>query len=539
VEVIMRCRSILPALITLVAVPIQAQDHAHVGAAPEQLGSVSFPTSCSAEVQPRFERAMALIHSFWWDAARQAFTEIVEAEPNCAMAYWGLAMAARGNPFAGPTNAAGLQAGREAIERAQELRPPTEREQTYIEALAVFFRDFENLDHASRARFHEDAMRRLSDRLMTDPEAQIFFAREIVANTPPTDKSFRRQRIAADILSPLFARDPDHPGLAHYLIHTFDSPPIAAEGVDAARAYTEIAPSVPHALHMPSHIYTRLGMWEESIESNAASAEAAHVFEREQGASQVSMDRAHAWDYLVYAHLQRGEDAQALQLLRESAATEMVANLAAEYSAAAIPARYALERDDWAAAAALDPRPSNFPQAAGVRHFARGIGAARTGDLESASAEMETLATLRDRLREANEREWADRLEAQRLAIGAWVAHGRGDVDQALEMAEAAATLEEFVDKHPVTPGPILPARELQGDLLSALDRHAEALAAYEQNLTVEPNRARPTFGAATAAAAAGRTDRARELFGAYLELMRDATGDRPQIAEARRAVGR
>jgi tetratricopeptide (TPR) repeat protein len=538
-EASMLRRSIVATLGFCIVPQLQAQVHDHTGGDPERLGRVTFPTSCSAEVQPEFERGMALLHSFWWDAARDAFTGVTERDPQCAMAYWGLAMSERGNPFAGPTPPAALAAGRAAIERAAELRPPTDREQTYIEALAVFFRGYEERDHATRARNYEDAMRRVADRFLDDPEASIFYAREVVANTPPTDKTFRRQRLASEILMPLFRRDTEHPGLAHYLIHTFDAPPIASEGVDAALAYSEIAPSVPHALHMPSHIFTRLGMWEESIEANAASAEAAHAFEREQGTQLVSMDRAHAWDYLVYAHLQRGEDEQALALVRESMAADMAQNLAAEYSAAAIPARYALEREDWAGAAALPARPSGFPPAAGVRHFARGIGAVRTGGADAAAIEMDALAELRDALREGNEREWADRVEAQRMAIGAWVAHLRGNTEEALTLAREAAELEEFVDKHPVTPGPILPARELQGDLLMELGRHEEALAAYERGLELEPNRTRTTFGAARAAEGAGNADRARELYGEYLELMSGATGDRAQVAEARAAVER
>jgi tetratricopeptide (TPR) repeat protein len=533
-------RSIILVLSGLVvASPLASQVHDHTGAPPERLGSVDFPITCAAAVQAGFARGVALVHSFWWEAARQAFAEVAAADPRCAMAHWGAAMTARGNPFAGPPSAAGLEAGLGAIERALAIGSGDARERAFIEALAVFFRDHASRPHAERARAYEDAMRGIVERFPGDREAAAFYAREIAANTPPTDKTFERQRLAASILMPHFEAAPDHPGLAHYLIHTFDAPPIAGEGVLAASEYTRIAPSVPHALHMPSHIFTRLGMWRESIEANTASAEAARRFEVEQRAASVSMDRAHAWDYLVYAHLQMGEDRAALELIREASGEAMAGVLAAEYAASAMPARYALERGAWDEAASLEPGASNLPAAAGVRRFARGIGAARLGRLDAAVAEMAALEQLRDELRRRNDNEWAERLEAQRLAIGAWVASARGNTDEALTLARHAADLEEFVDKHPVTPGPILPARELQGDLLMALGRPVDALQAYEAALAHEPNRSRTLFGAAQAAEAAGEPGRARELYAAYLRLMWGATGDRPQIQTARDAMDR
>jgi tetratricopeptide (TPR) repeat protein len=527
------------AALTLAAAPAQAQehDHTHTGAPPERLGRVEFPVSCNAEAQQRFERAMALLHSFWWSEADRAFDNVLEADPGCAMAYWGKALAARENPF-GPIPRAGLERGLAAVARAEALDPPTPRERDYVAAAAVIYRDHERLDHRTRMLAFEEAMQRVHERYPEDPEAAIFYARSLVPNAPFTDRSFERQKRAAELLEPLFLQRPDHPGLAHYLIHAYDVPALAERGTRAAHLYHEIAPSVPHALHMPSHIFTRLGMWKESIEANARSAEAARQYEEENQATLASMDRVHAWDYLVYAYLQLGQDAAAHRLVEEAIGTRGVTNFAVEYGLAAIPARYALERGRWAEAARL-PRfeAATLPEAAAVRHFARGIGAGRSGDAAGAGREAAALATIAETLR-PRDAYWAQVVEAQRLAVAAWAARAVGDNEEALRLARQAVDLEEQQEKHPVTPGPLLPARELLGDLLLALGRTVEARQAYEQTLEDEPNRARTLHGAARAAELAGDHEAARRHYAQYVQLMAQASDERPELAAARRFLG-
>lgn len=531
-------RPLLPvfAATLLAAAALPAQDHAHHGTPAGELGRVDFPVSCTPEAQQRFGHAMALLHSFWWDAAASAFDSVAAADPSCAMAHWGRAMTAIGNPFAGPPSAEGLRTGYRALQQAQALPLRTARERDHVGALATLFRDHDRLDHRTRATAYEAAMAELAKRHPRDAEAAIFHARAIVANTPTTDKSFTRQRRAGAMLQRLFDRSPDHPGLAHYLIHTYDAPPIAHLGADAARRYSRIAPAAPHAQHMPSHIFTRLGDWDESIETNLASAAAARKHEEAQGAKGASFDRLHAWDYLVYAYLQRGHDEKAQALLREAAATEAASNVASDYSLAAIPARFALERGRWADAAKLQARPSATLRAAeGIGHFARGIGAARGRDLAAARDAVQKLEALHADLERQKIADWAERVAAQRLAVAAWIAHAEGNAAEAVRLATEAAEREETVDKHPVTPGPILPARELLGDLLMEMDRPAEALAAYEASLKLEPNRARSLYGAGLAAERAGRRAIARKRYAEYVQLMDGAAPGRDELEGARR----
>lgn len=540
-------RLLLPSLAALALLPLartgsaaQNHPHAHGGTPPERLGRVTFPVSCNPEAQQRFERAMALLHSFWWSEAHKAFDQVLAADPSCAMAYWGQAMTYRGNPF-GPPPADGPRKGLEAAHKAAALNPPTERERDYIAAVTALWTDHERVDLRTRSLAYEAAMRRVHERYPDDPEAAIFYAMALTVNAPPTDLSFERQQRAGAILEPLFARYPDHPGIAHYLIHTYDSPRLAAQGVEAARKYSEIAPSVPHAQHMPSHVFTRLGMWEASIAANRASAASARAYEEAQQLRAATMDRVHAWDYLVYAYLQRGQDAQARAIVEEARSVPEVAqHIAIGYAMAAIPARYALERGRWDEAAQLAVRPSpEFPAGEAITHFARGIGAARSGDVRAAEREVAALAAVRQTLEARNDTYWAQLVEAQRLAVAAWVAHAGGRSEEARRLAAEAAELEDALEKHPVTPGPLLPARELEGDLLLELKQPAAALRSYERALEREPNRARVLYGAALAAERAGDRAAARRHYAAFLELMKEADGDRPEPRAARAFLAR
>jgi tetratricopeptide (TPR) repeat protein len=521
------------------ALPAQ-HGHTHAGASPEKLGRVVFPVSCTPEARERFGRAMALLHSFWWAEAQRAFDAVAEADPHCAMAHWGKAMTHLGNPFAGPPPKDALRAGLAEVEKAIALNPPTPRERGYVEAAAALFREHEQKDHRTRMAAHEEAMRALSEAHPDDPEAAVFHARALIANAPPTDRTYQRQKLAGEILEPLFQRAPEHPGLAHYLIHTYDAPPLARNAVHAARQYDRIAPSVPHARHMPSHIFTRLGMWDASIRANRGSADAAKAYEEATGAKAVSMDRVHAWDYLVYAYLQKGEDRSARRLVEEARGITAAPGIGTDYALAAIPARLAVERGAWGEAAGLVVRPSPaFRAGEAVTHFARGVGSARISALALARADLAALTAIRDELRARNDAGWAHTVEAQRLALAAWVARGEARAEEALRLAAEAADLEEQQEKHPVTPGPLLPARELQGDLLLEAGRPAEALRAYEANLTREPNRSRSVFGAARAAELAGERLAARTHYRAYLRLMSGAEEAGPEIRAARAFLGR
>ena len=513
------------------ASPVLAQ-HDHPAGGHAAVGRVSFPTTCAAAVQPAIDRAVAMLHSFWFEEARQTFEQVAATDPTCAVAPWGVAMTFWGNPFVRqPIPAERVRAGLAAAERAVALAArASHRERMYAEAALALWANADSLDHVERAARHEVAMQRLAQAHPEDPEATLFHGRAIIANAPPEDLEFKRQRHAATLLAPIFERQPDHPGVAHYIIHTFDSPGLAVHGLDAARRYAAIAPAAPHALHMPSHIFTRLGLWDESIETNRRSA----------AAEPDSNTAVHPNDYMVYAYLQQGRDADALAVVRRGReAADRYYGAILGFNAVAMPARYALERSAWQEAAALPLPRGSAAFVTAIARFARAVGAARGGDPAGAGAELRALADLRDTLRAHRDAYWATIVEAQRLAAQAWVARADGRDDEALGLARQAAELEATVEKHPVTPGPLLPARELEGDLLLELGRAAEAQRAYEATLTREPRRARALYGAARAAERAGDRESARKHYETLLELMAQADASRPEPAAARTFLGR
>jgi hypothetical protein len=473
-----------------------------------------------------------MLHSFWFDAAHKAFDKVATVDPTCAMAHWGVAMTLWGNPFVRqPIPPERQRAGLAAAERAIALASKaTHRERMYIDAAAALWREGDKIDHLARLARHEDGMKALYDAHPDDPEAAMFYARAIIANAPPTDLEFKRQRYAATLLEPLFEKQPDHPGLAHYIIHTFDSPKLAEHGLSAARRYAVIAPSAPHALHMPSHIFTRLGYWDESIETNRRSAAA----EPDSNAA------AHPNDYMVYAYLQQGRDGDAWRVVARSrdAADRYYGGILG-YNAVAMPARYALERSAWTEASALALVAKAAPFIQAIPRFARAIGAARSGHTAQAKGEITALAALRDSLKALNDGYWATIVEAQRLAAAAWVARAEGKSDDAVRLAREGAELEETVEKHPVTPGPLLPARELEGDLLMELGRAADALRSYEMTLGREPRRARALFGAARAAEKSGNASAARGYYEQLNALMERADPSRAEARIAREFLAR
>jgi len=498
----------------------QAQDHDHTG----ELGSVTFPVTCNAQAQEHMHRAVAMLHSFWFPEARSTFEAAAAADPGCGIAHWGVAMTHFGNPMAGGNAAAAQASGWEAAQRGAAAGARSPRDQAYVDAALTLFRDHATRPNRDRMQAYAAALGAIVERHPEDTEAKIFHGIFMVATASPTDLTFAQQRRAADGLIALFAEQPRHPGLAHYIIHAFDSPPLAANALDAARQYLGIAPAAPHALHMPSHIFTRLGYWDESIASNRRSAD----LETAVGA------KSHPLDYLVYAYLQQGRDAMARAVMAEIGGAsdgDYVAGTLGGYNAIAMPARFALERNDWGAAAALRVIPTAPPSEA-VTHFARGIGAARSGDVATARAALVELERLVGALTAANDPYWPIVVDAQRLAVAAWVAHAEGDHAGALDLARQAAEKDETVEKHPVTPGPLIPARELYGDLLAEHGDLAAALDAYEATLAKEPNRARTLVGAARAARASNRSDLARSYYRALVEMM-DPASERPELREA------
>jgi hypothetical protein len=531
-------RTIALALATLL---VAAGTHAH-GA--EQLGKVNFPTSCAPAVQAQFERAVALLHSFWFPAAIKSFNAVAETDASCGIAHWGAAVAWLGNPLAGPPVPRGLAEGSAAVARARAAGARTERERDYIAAIGVFYKDHASVDHRTRAVAYEKAMEALAQKYPADLEATIFYALSLNATLNPADKTYANQLKAAGLLEKVFAAYPEHPGVAHYLIHSYDFPPIAEKGVPAARRYAKIAPSAPHALHMPSHIFTRLGYWEDSIETNRRSAESAKAELRQANLEAGSYNALHAMDYIVYAALQLARDRDARAVVDEVRAINKIdaEQFAAAFAFAAIPARYALERRAWGEAAELPLHPTSlswgkFPQAESMNAFARGLGAARGGNVAGARREIARLASLAFAMSTAKNTYWAEQAEIQRLAVAAWAARAEGRNDEALALMRQAADRELATEKHPVTPGAIQPAREMLGELLLDLGQPAQALTEFEASQKTDPNRLHGLAGAARAAEAAGDRAKAKAYYVKLLELTRSADSERPEIVKAKAFV--
>ncbi|MGH8064394.1 MAG: hypothetical protein ACRERE_03995 [Candidatus Entotheonellia bacterium] len=497
----------------------------------EKLGQVRFPVSCSTEAQTQFDRAVALLHSFWYVEAVRGFTAVTETDANCAMGYWGIAMSLW-YPLWQPPNEAMLQKGWAAVEQAKAMGGKTEREQQYIAAIELFYKDADKLDHRTRSLAYEKAMEQLSQRYQEDREAAVFYALALNATASPNDKTYANQLKATAILERVFEEQPEHPGVAHYLIHSYDYPPLADRGLDAARRYAKIAPSAPHALHMPSHIFTRLGLWQESIDSNVNSATAAQGYNS-------TFEQLHALDYLAYAYLQGAQDRAAERVIEERNATAQgdLENFAAAYAFAAIPARYTLERRRWAEAAQLEPRPSKVKYTEAMTYFARAVGAARSGEVSHARENVDKLQSLQAGLVEAKQSYWAEQVEIQRRVAAAWVARAEGKNDEALTLMRSGADLEDSTEKHPVTPGPVFPAREMFGELLLELDNPTQALKEFETSMQREPNRFNGIYGAARAAELSGDRDKARKYYMGLIALSEQADSDRPELQQAKTFV--
>ena len=537
----MRCRTVIVAAAMAALVTAGSGLAQTASTQGEKLGQVRFPTSCSTAVQPQFDRAVALLHSFWFGEAIKGFQAVAQADPSCGIAHWGAAVTWLGNPLGGPPVARGLQEGSAAVARAKAAGGKTQREQDYIAAIEAFYKDHDKVDHRTRAVAYEKAMEALAQRYPQDREASIFYALALNITLNPADKTYANQLKAAGILEKVFAEQPDHPGVAHYLIHSYDFPPIAQKGLAAARRYATIAPSAPHALHMPSHIFTRVGYWQESIDTNRASADAAKYELRQANLEAGSYNALHAMDYIVYAALQLAKDKEAQAVLDEVRGVQKIDSeqFAAAFAFAAIPARYALERRRWAEAAELDLHPpslswSRFPQAESIHRFARGLGAARGGNVASAKRDLASLEALRDAMTAAKNAYWANQAEIQRLAVAGWVARAEGRNDEAVALLRQAADREDATEKHPVTPGSIQPAREMLAELLLDLTQPAAALKEFEASSRTDPNRLHGLAGAARAAEMAGDRAKARTYYTQLVELTKTADSERPEIAQAK-----
>ena len=493
-----------------------------------KFGKVHFETSCNPEAQKLFDRAMLYQHSFWYRASQKVFEDVLKADPECGIAYWGIALSLLLNPHAAPP-VKNLAEGAAAIAKGQSVGAKTQRERDYIDALAVMYADYESVDHRTRIVAYSKAMEQLAQRYPNDDEAQIHYALSLNTSASAADKTYANQLKGAAILEPIFARQPQHPGVAHYLIHLYDYPPIAEKGLNAARMYAKIAPDAAHAQHMPSHIFTRVGYWQELIDSNTVSQRVA----KESGDFS---EQLHAMDYRVYAYLQLGQDSKAKAVVDDmmtvTGFTETF--IAGPYALAVSPARYAIERDDWKTAATLEVRPNPLAQVQAITYFARALGAARLGNPEAAKADIAKLGELRDKLRDAKDAYWSGQVDIQAQVASAWVLYAEGKYDEALKAMSAAADAEDKTEKHPVTPGVPKPARELYGVMLLERAMPNEALAAFEATLKKEPNRLGAYVGAAKAAEKSGDLNKARAYYEKIVAIAVDADKTRTDVADAR-----
>jgi hypothetical protein len=499
-------RSLLAAL-ALVAPTLAAQTPGHD---PGHLGTVHFETSCAPATRPTFEKGVALLHSFGFTGAVKAFNDVLAADSTCVAAYWGLSLSAWGNPFAaGIKPNAQLERGLQAVQRGRALTGGSEREQSFLNAVAKLYENYPSTDQRARVLAYRDAMADVARRYPGDEEASIFYAAALAFSADPNDKTYESQTQAAAILEPLSTRFPNHPGIAHYLIHAYDVPALAPKAIPAANRYAEIAPASAHALHMPSHTYTRVGEWQESIATNIRSAGVASA----EGAVGETL---HANDYLMYAYLQTGQDSAAARVLAALPAVVARYDLngpttgappaAAYFAMAAIPARYALERGDWSSATKLEAHQTAFPFADAISWFARGIGAARMGDTVLSGEAVRQLGQLRDALTQHKEAYWSQQVEIQRRGVEAWRAFAGGGRAEGLAAMRATADLEATTEKNAITPGPIVPARELLGEMLLASGDAGAAYKEFEATLATEPRRYRAVAGAMRSAKAAGNS---------------------------------
>ncbi|HVE51348.1 MAG TPA: hypothetical protein VNG69_17225 [Casimicrobiaceae bacterium] len=525
-------RKLVESALIAVVFACTAQAHDEPVKGTGTLGKVEFANSCSPAVQAELARAVAMLHSFWYSAGEQTFRDVLKKDPQCGIATWGIAAILMSNPLAGQgASPKGAEAAQAAIEEGRRVGAKTQRERDYIDAVAAYYADFANRPERARQESRSKAYEALANKYPDDDEAQIFHALYLAGTQSQADQTYAAYLKAASILEKQFAKYPDHPGVAHYLIHSYDAPPIAKQGLTAARRYATIAPDAPHALHMPSHIFTRVGAWEESIATNRRSAKVAV-------AGNEADEAYHASDYAVYALLQLARDDEARREMDAAMRVQGISErFVAHYAIAAMDARCAVERGAWRDASLLAVRPTKYPFVDALTHFSRGLGMARSNDVAGAQKEADTLAALHKSLQDAKNNYWANEVEVQRLALAGWIALAQKNNDDAQKFMRAAADLEDRNEKHIVTPGRIVPARELLGDMLMELKQPALALKEYEVSQEREPSRFRGLFGAAAAAEAAGDAGKARAYFARVADLTKGATSSRPEMTKVKAAL--
>lgn len=503
-------------------------------------GAVHFAVSCNAPAQQRFDRAVAMLHSFFYPETIKAFNAVLEADTKCAMAYWGIAISQRPNPLLPPFPPAVLKAGLEAAEKGLEVKPPTAREKEWLEAIQVFFKDYDKVDQPTRAKLYTAAMQQVYEHNRQDTEAAVFYALALNESATLADKSYANQRKAAAILEEVLAKQPRHPGAIHYLIHCYDYAPMADHGLDAANQYASIAPSAPHALHMPAHIYSMMGMWDESIRANQAALASAKQYAANHYDGATDPSELHFLDFMVYGYLQLGQDKRARALVEQAASVQKWAFVrpATDAAVAAIPARYALERGAWAEAAALEVRPTTFLYAEAITRFARALGFSRTGRLAPARDELGKLRALQETLASKPDfAYWAAQADVLNRAAAAWIARAEGHDDEAVKLLRAAADLEDASAKHVAMENRLFPVREQLGFLLLEVGDPRQALVEFDASLKSSPNRLRGLYGATKAAELSGDRASARTRYQALLALTKTADGDRPELLELRKTM--
>lgn len=502
----------------------------------KEFGSVNFGTTLSGKAMEHFQLAIALLHSFEYDEAEKMFARVIDEEPEYAMAYWGVAMS-NYHPLWVPPNQQEMEKGSKAVSIAQSVKQKTKREAAYIDAIAAFYNDWEKADHFTRTKRFEKAMEKVYAEFPGDKEAAIFYALALTASADPSDKSFQNQKKAGSILNGLYAGQPNHPGIIHYLIHTYDFPELAGMALDVARKYASVAPSSAHALHMPSHIFTRLGFWDECISSNLASVASAQCYAQQTGIKGHWDEELHGLDYLVYAYLQKGDNEMAIRKVEYLQAISEVSpiNFKVAYAFAAIPSRYLLENKMWEEAARLKIHPANFPWEnfpweKAIIHFTRLMGSVHLGQSKQAKVELDELKRLHNKLTNQKDSYKANQVQIQIKTAEAWMRFSEGKKEEARQLMSSAADLEDKSEKHPVTPGPVIPAREFLAEMLLQMNMPDEALIAFEAVLEKNRKRFNGLYGAAVAAEKTNKTEKAKDYYAQLYEMAGSPNTNRPEI---------
>ena len=508
-----------------------------VSAQDKSLGKVEFANSCSPEVSDTLNSSIALLHHMMYKQAEVEFQKVAEIDPGCPMAYWGIAMT-QFHPLWAPPSKEELKKGHDAVQKAKQLKPKTPREQDYVSAVEAFYTGWDTKDHKTRIDSWSDGQKMVLDNNPEDINAGAFYALSLLATASKKDKEFKNQQKAGEILENLQKTAPEHPGLFHYTIHAYDNPMLASKGVDVARGYDKLAPNVPHALHMPSHIFVRLGIWQDTIDWNIRSAAAAE----EQSQEVMSLHYIHAVDYLIYAYLQQGQYGKVDELLKKvNSISSYQDSFVSAYGIAAAQSRSTIEQQDWDKAAKFPARTHSefqwdkYPQYEAITYYSRGLGAARSGDTESAKKDKTKLDQLYEATVGNGEEYWSVIVDAQRQTVDAWIVYSSGDKTNGLQMMQKAADLEDSVDKHPVTPGSVMPARDMLGDMFLLSDKPGNALEAYEKSLKISPNRFYSLYGAGHAAELAGNQEKATKYYQQLIDLTANADSETERVKHAKK----